>query len=276
MFNPGLGSFKPSPGVVSPVMTTPPRVSQQDALKHVLDHILCLSNHSGIRLSLKASGYVKLCQVIGMPASSMSALSYKAKVGGVVATIRLFSAEEDTLRALQGFARFKAAHLGRILTPGDWLKLNEIMFNAYFKASFQRHCGSHGFCHDPNRNQHSLPVPTKEGRTWGAWQQNRHIPSAQRVVQNTPTNVGSGQPVSNVPVHDSYLDSNMGRGPDDVDHPAMMSSPNVLVPAPRAQAHEAYLASNMGRCHGDVNHLAMMSLPQGIWGEVMMMLITQL
>jgi hypothetical protein len=191
MFNPGLGSFKPSPGVVSPVMTTPPRVSQQDALKHVLDHILCLSNHSGIRLSLKASGYVKLCQVIGMPASSMSALSYKAKVGGVVATIRLFSAEEDTLRALQGFAHFKSARLGHILTPGDWLKLNEDMFNAYYMVSFQR-----------------------------------------RMVQNTPTIVGSGQPVSNVPVHDSYLDSNMGRGHDDVDHPAMMSSPNVLVPAP--------------------------------------------
>ena len=109
MFNPGLGSFKPSPGVVSPVMTTPPRVSQQDALKHVLDHILCLSNHSGIRLSLKDGGFVKLCQVIGMPASSMSALSYKAKVAGVVATIRLFSTEEDTLRALQGFAHFQAA-----------------------------------------------------------------------------------------------------------------------------------------------------------------------
>jgi hypothetical protein len=66
-----------------------------------------------------------------MPASSMSALSYKAKVAGVVATIRLFSTEEDTLRALQeGFAHSQAACLGHILTPGDWLTLTEDMFGA--------------------------------------------------------------------------------------------------------------------------------------------------
>ena len=44
--NNGFGSFHFGSGVVSPVMTTPPRVSGQDALKHVLDNMLCLSNLS--------------------------------------------------------------------------------------------------------------------------------------------------------------------------------------------------------------------------------------
>jgi hypothetical protein len=55
-----LRSFHPGPGVVSPVVTTPHRVSGQDALKHVLDHVLCLPNNSGIRHSLKAGGYEKI------------------------------------------------------------------------------------------------------------------------------------------------------------------------------------------------------------------------
>jgi len=53
----------------------------------------------------------------------------------------------------------------------------------------------------------------------------------------------------------------MGRGHDDTDHPAMMSSPRVL-PAPMVQVHESCQASNMGRCHDDVDHPAMMSLPK--------------
>ena len=169
----------------------------------MLDHILCLSNHSGIRLSLKVGGYVKLSQVIGMPAAYISTLSYKAKVGGVVATIRLFSTEEDTLRALQGFAHFQAVRLGHILTPGDWLTLTEDMFGAYYQDSFQRHFGSHVFSHGPNCSQPSFPVPTKEGRNWGVWQQHMHtqydgvwyslyphIPSAQHMVQNNPKLLG--------------------------------------------------------------------------------------
>ena len=77
--NNGFGSFHFGPGVVSPVMTTPPRVSGQDALKHVLDNMLCLSNDSGIRHSLKAGGYVKISQVIGMSEATMTALFHVAK-----------------------------------------------------------------------------------------------------------------------------------------------------------------------------------------------------
>ena len=300
-FNPSLGSFKSFPGVVSPVVTTPPRVSQQDALKHVLDHILCLSDHSGIRLSLKDEGYVKLSQVIGMPASSMSALSYRAQVAGIVTTIRLFSTEVDTLRALQGFARLQSVRLGHILTPDDWLTLTEDMFGAYYQDYAQQRFGSHVPCHGPNRNQPSFSVPIKEGSNWGVWQQrtmhtyyggvwyshDQHIPSAPGIARNTPKLVGfDHKPVSTVPSkhthmaqggHDSYLDSNMGRGHDNVvdcpvmmngvlDHPVMMSSPKVLPaldnPAPMVQVHESYPASNMGRCHDNVDHPAMMPLPK--------------
>ena len=90
--NNGLGSFNPGPGVVSPVVTTPPRVSGQDALKHVLDHVLCLPNNSGIRHSLKAGGYEKISQVLGMCEATKTA-SYGAR-------------EQETLQALKGFAHF--------------------------------------------------------------------------------------------------------------------------------------------------------------------------
>ena len=65
--NNGYGSFIGGSGVVSSVVTTPaPRVSGQDALRHVLDKVLCLSKDSGIRHSLKVGGYSGIHQVIGM------------------------------------------------------------------------------------------------------------------------------------------------------------------------------------------------------------------
>ncbi len=108
-FDPGLGSFKFDPGVVSPIVTTPPRVSGQDALKHVLDHVLCPQPNSSICRSLKAGGYVKISQVIGMRACSMEVLFLKPK-------------DKETLQALQG--------------PADWLAVTADMFAAY-QGTFQ-------------------------------------------------------------------------------------------------------------------------------------------
>jgi hypothetical protein len=84
-FDPGLGSPSFGRGVVSPFATTPHHgVSAQEALKHVLEHVLCLPSHSGLRLSLIAEGYVKIGQVISMSASTIKALSYTSHVEGKV------------------------------------------------------------------------------------------------------------------------------------------------------------------------------------------------
>ena len=74
--NNGLGSFIGGSGVVSPVVTTPPHVSGQDALRHVLDKELCLSKDSSIRHSLKVGGYSSIHQVIGMSIASIKALHH--------------------------------------------------------------------------------------------------------------------------------------------------------------------------------------------------------
>ena len=141
--NNGLGSFNFDPGVVSPVVTRPPRVSGQDALKHVLDNMLCLSKDSSIRHSLKGGGFVKISQVIGMSEDTMTALFLVAK-------------DKETLQALQRFAYAQNTHLGHTLTPDDWLKVTADMFDA------------HRLHHKP-----WLPAP-KEKKNWGGWQQCTH------------------------------------------------------------------------------------------------------
>ena len=111
--NNGFGSFHFGSGVVSPVMTTPPRVSGQDALKHVLDKVLCLPNDSGIRHALKAGGYRKISEVIGMSEATMTALFHVKK-------------DKGTLQALQRFAYAQNKHLGHTLTPSDWLTFSRV------------------------------------------------------------------------------------------------------------------------------------------------------
>ena len=204
--NNGLGSFNFDPGVVSPVVTTPPRVSGQDALKHILDKVLCLPNDSGIRDSLKAGGFVKSSQVIGMSEATMTVLFHVAK-------------EKETLQALQRFAYAQNTHLGHTLTPDDWLKVTADMFDAY-------------------RLHHKpwLPAP-KEKKNWGCWQQCTHTSAG--CTAHAPNNTVRRlvTPAHTVPsllnrmkqLHESYPDSNMGRGHDCVDHPVMTSSPEVLV-----------------------------------------------
>ena len=114
-------------GIVSPDTDIPaltyvgPPVTQQDALKSVLENVLCLPKDSGIRQALNAGKYTKINQVIGMPMASIKALSYKMRVGTAVSNVKLALSEEDTLIALQGFARFKAAALRQErLSPADW------------------------------------------------------------------------------------------------------------------------------------------------------------
>ncbi len=127
--NNGYGSFIGGSGVVSPVVTTPaPRVSGQDALRHVLDKVLCLSKDSSIRHSLKVGGYVKISQVIGMQEASMTVLFHVAR-------------EKETIQALQGFADAQTTPLGPIFTPGGWLAVTADMFCEY-QRTFQWNFGS--------------------------------------------------------------------------------------------------------------------------------------
>ncbi len=226
-FDPGSGSFDLGFSVVSPVTPTPHGVAAQDALKHVLHHVLCLPEDSGICLSLKAEGFVKIGQVIGMSASTMRALSYKAKVACTVPSVC------HLLQTLQGFAHFHAAHIWHTLTPGDWLMVTNDMFDAYCQGLFQQNFGSLPVTRPSStgnlvptaghiiQSSTSLAPVLKRKKNWGGWQQHN-------LVTNMPPS-----PYTHVaPVHESYLDSNMGSDHNDVDHPGMTSSPEVLVEDP--------------------------------------------
>lgn len=137
----GLASLNLGLGIISPDMNTSPdagsvsRVNigatSRDALKHVLDNVLCLPATSGLRQSLQAAGYIKIEQMLSMTPAAMESLSYKAKVAGVVSNIGLLLSEQETLSVLKGFARFKHAHLGRPLTPPYWLLVTEDEFDEY-------------------------------------------------------------------------------------------------------------------------------------------------
>jgi hypothetical protein len=133
----GLGIVSPD---VDPSATTiadtpgayaGPPVTSQDALKYVLDRVLCLPKASGLRQALNAGGYMRIHQVIGMSTAAMKALSYKAKVATVNTTIGLLLSEEESLVALQGFARYRELALGRAFTPYDWEAVTEDEFNQY-------------------------------------------------------------------------------------------------------------------------------------------------
>ena len=115
-----------------PLSYAGPPVTQQEALQSVLEHVLCLSKDSGLRQALNAGRYTKINQVIGMPLTSIQALSYKMKVGTSVSSVKLAQGEEDALVALQGFARSRAAALRQDqLKPGDWLLATEEEFDQY-------------------------------------------------------------------------------------------------------------------------------------------------
>ena len=78
----------------------------------MLDNVLCLPHTSGLRQSLQNAGFVKIQQVVSMSTTTMKALSYKTKVASTVVNMGLLLSEEETLMALQGFARFHIARLG--------------------------------------------------------------------------------------------------------------------------------------------------------------------
>ena len=138
-FDPGLGLFSLNPGVVSPFfVTTPYGASAQKALQHVLEHVLCLPSHSGLRLSLMAGGFVKIAQVIGMSSSTIAALSYKTNVPGRVASNHLLLSEVETLIALQGFACFKQACIGHPLDPVSWTTVTKDEFDAYQGSKYHQ------------------------------------------------------------------------------------------------------------------------------------------
>ena len=130
--------------VTPSVMGTPPNASTpsantRDALKHVLDNVLCLPHTSGLRQSLQNAGFVKIQQVVSMSTTTMKALSYKTKVASTVVNMGLLLSEEETLMALQGFARFHIARLGRPLSADDWCSFSEEEFDEY-QGSYHANC----------------------------------------------------------------------------------------------------------------------------------------
>ena len=130
--------------VTPSAMGTPPNASTpsantRDALKHVLDNVLCLPHTSGLRQSLQNAGFVKIQQVVSMSTTTMKALSYKTKVASTVVNMGLLLSEEETLMALQGFARFHIARLGRPLSADDWCSFSEEEFDEY-QGSYHANC----------------------------------------------------------------------------------------------------------------------------------------
>ena len=206
--NNGLRSFHPGPGVVSPVVTTPHRVSGQDALKHVLDHVLCLPNNSGIRHSLKAGGYEKISQVLGMSEATKTA-SYEAH-------------EQETLRTLKGFAHFHGKRIGHTLTPSDWCAVTADMFGAYQRqrlpwGGWQPH-SMHTHYHGVRR---TVRVPSLETRL------------AQQVHESYPdSSMGSSHDDADHPVMTSspevLVEDSMTSSPEAIVKD-MMSSPEVVL-----------------------------------------------
>jgi hypothetical protein len=97
----------------------------------VLDNVLCLPKDSRLRQALRAGGYQKINQVIGMPLASIKALSFKMKVGNSSSSERLTLSEQDTILALQDFARSMVTTLGRPLCPNDWEGVTEDDFDAH-------------------------------------------------------------------------------------------------------------------------------------------------
>ena len=87
----GLGGIvSPDAGASPPPLSYDgPPVTQQEALQSVLEHVLCLPKDSGLRQALNAGRYTKINQVIGMPLTSIQALSYKMKVGTSVSSVKL-------------------------------------------------------------------------------------------------------------------------------------------------------------------------------------------
>lgn len=127
-----VGDVTPgTPGSAPSAISTGSNGMSQEALRHVLDNVLCLPRDSGIRLSLQAAGCVKIQQVVSMSPANIKALSYKTRAVNTSINMGLLICEEETLQALQGFARYKRDHLGRRLTPDDWLEVTEDEFDEY-------------------------------------------------------------------------------------------------------------------------------------------------
>ena len=102
----------------------------------MLDNVLCLSSSSGLRLALQVGGYVKIQPVLSITSASIKMLRYKGRdANGDPADLGLLLYEEGLLEALKGFAAFKEAHLGRPLTPPDWLAVTEEEFDEYQGSS---------------------------------------------------------------------------------------------------------------------------------------------
>ena len=219
-FDPCLGSPSFGRGVVSPFATTPHHgVSAQEALKHVLEHVLCLPSHSGLRLSLTAEGYVKIGQVISMSASTIKALSYTSHVEGkVTSSTCLLICEVETLQALQGFAWFKQACLGHTLTPDFWITVTEDEFDMYQGSSYHRNFISTHMSGAGNPLSMSASTTRPHQGTHQPGTRPLRTPDLCQIHTVHASYLDSflGSNMGNTLL---YPDSNMGSNHDGVDHP---------------------------------------------------------
>ena len=108
----------------------------EEALTHILDDVFVLPADSGLRLALQRGGFRKIQSVLSITTAMMSSLVYKGKdEDGNPADLPLLLNEEGLLNALKGFAAHMEAHLGRPLTPDDWLAVTEEEFDDYQGSS---------------------------------------------------------------------------------------------------------------------------------------------
>ena len=112
------------------------RSKSEEALIHILDDVFRLARDSGLRLALQRGGFKKIQSVLSMTPGIMSMLVYKGKDDdGNPADLPIALNEEGLLNALKGFAAHTEAHLGRPLTPDDWLVVTEDEFDEYQGSS---------------------------------------------------------------------------------------------------------------------------------------------
>ena len=128
-----------------------PKSPSEDALAHVLDNVFVLSKDSGLRQALQKGGFKKIQSVLTMSNAILSTLTYKGKdANGKPADLPVLPSEQGLINALKGFVAYSEAHMGRPLTPDDWLAVTEELFDEYQGSS-------HLIFFDPSKPSAGLP-----------------------------------------------------------------------------------------------------------------------
>ena len=186
------------------------RSKSEEALTHILDDVFRLHKDSGLRLALQRGGFKKIQSVLSMTPGMMSSLVYKGRDDdNNPADLPIALNEEGLLNALKGFAAHTEAHLGRPLTPDDWLTVTEDQFDEYqgsssliffdpsrpaaglppaIAATLQANVGQVApevlaFKRGIKRDQSLFPV-YKEEKEWDDWQRRTRAQATAQGVEN--------------------------------------------------------------------------------------------